>query len=54
MARAGVMIRFWSPTAVPAGRMPGVTRLHLWTDELAQRAGLLRRQTSPSTPSSFA
>ena len=29
MARAGVMMRFWSPVAAPAGRMPGVTRF-IW------------------------
>jgi hypothetical protein len=24
-ASAGVMTRFWSPTSLPAGRMPGTT-----------------------------
>ena len=27
MAEAGVATRFWSPTAAPAGRMPGMTRV---------------------------
>ena len=26
IARPGVMMRFWSPVAAPAGLMPGVTR----------------------------
>ena len=27
IARAGVMMRFWSPASSPEGRIPGVTRL---------------------------
>ena len=35
MARAGVMMRFWSPLAAPAGRIPGVVVLFDGVNEVA-------------------
>ena len=43
MAAAGVMMRFWSPLAAPAGRMPGVTSKRVRSDQRTQHRGFFRR-----------
>ena len=41
------MMRFWSPAAEPAGRMPGVTRFIWWPTILRKRGRLFRRTDEP-------
>ncbi len=47
MAAAGVAIRFWSPAAAPAGRMPGVTKQSLSPTMAANARRLLGRADQP-------
>ena len=50
MAAAGVITRFWSPAAAPAGRMPGVTSTMLGRIKRAQPRRLLGRADQPVDP----
>ena len=52
--RAGVMMRFWSPAALPAGRMPGVTSTIPARRSARSDAASSAEQTSPSMPVSRA
>ena len=54
IARAGVITRFWSPDALPAGRMPGVTSVIEAPTRERSAAASSAEQTSPSTPISRA
>src|SRR5215510_999935 len=50
IACAGVAIRFWSPRAASAGRMPGVTRIMSGPTRARSAAASSGEQTRPSTP----
>ena len=48
------MTRFWSPSAAPAGRTPGVTSSYLRADQGANGRKLQRRQDQPVDSRHFA